>query len=61
MLIATLSYSKLFQINLLHREESAAKSNVGSKILFILQGLRELTLSLLKDTEITCTGVHNKI
>jgi len=61
MLIATLYYSKLFEINLLHRKESAAKSNVGSKMLYILQGLRELTLPLLTDTEITCTGVHNEI
>jgi len=30
-------------------------------MLFILQGLRELTLLLLTDTEITCTGVHIKI
>jgi len=30
-------------------------------MLFILQGLRELTLPELTDTEITCTGVHNKI
>jgi len=34
MLIATLSYSKLFEINLLQREESAAKSNLGSKDAF---------------------------
>jgi len=61
MLTATLSCSKLFEINLLQREESAAKSNVGSKMLFILQGLRELTLPLLTDTETTCTGVDNKI
>jgi len=30
-------------------------------MLFILQGLRELTLPLLTDTVITCTGVHIKI
>jgi len=30
-------------------------------MLFILQGLSELTLPLLTDTEITCTGVHIKI
>jgi len=60
-LIANLSYSKLFEINILQQEESAAKSNVGSKMLFILQGLRQLTLPLLTDTEITCTGVHNKL
>jgi len=30
-------------------------------MLFILQGLRELTLPLLTDTEITCTGVYIKI
>jgi len=45
----------------LQREESAAKSNVSSKILFILQMLRELTLPLLTDTEISCTGVDIKI
>jgi len=60
MLIANLSYSKLFEINIL-QQESAAKSHVGSKMLFILQGLRQLTLPLLTDTEITCTGVHNKL
>jgi len=49
------------QISLCPLLESAAKSNVGSKMLFILQGLRELTLPLLSDAEITCTGVHNKI
>jgi len=27
-------------------------------MLFSLQGLRELTLPLLTNTEITCTGVH---
>jgi len=61
MLTATPSYSKLFEINLLQREESAAKCNVGSKMLFILQGLREVTLPLLTDTEITCTGVDIKM
>jgi len=30
-------------------------------MIFILQGLRELTLPVLTDTEITCTGVHVKI
>jgi len=30
-------------------------------MLFILQRLRELTLPLLADTEITYTGVHIKI
>jgi len=30
-------------------------------MLFILQVLRELTLPLLTDTEITCTGVDIKI
>jgi len=30
-------------------------------MLFILQRLSELTLPLLTDTEITCTGVHIKI
>jgi len=30
-------------------------------MLFILQELRELTLPLLIDTEITCTGVDIKI
>jgi len=54
MLITTLYYSKLF-------EESAEKSNLSSNMPFILQGLRELTLPLLTDTEIICTGVHNKI
>jgi len=57
MLIATLSYSKQFEIISLQRKESTTKSNVSSKMLFILQGLRELTLPLLTDTEITCTGV----
>jgi len=40
----------------------AALRHVGalSKMLFILQGLRELTLPLLTDTEITCTGVDFK-
>jgi len=61
MLIATISFSKLFEINLLQREESAPTSNVGGKMFFILQGLRELTLPLLTDTKMTCTGVHNKI
>jgi len=45
----------------MQREESAAKSNVSSKMLSIFLGLSELTLSLLKDTEITCTGGHIKI
>jgi len=36
-------------------------SNVSSKMLFILQVVRELTLPLLTDTEITCTGVDIKI
>jgi len=40
----------------LQREESAAKSNVSSKMLFILQVVRELTLPLITDAEITCTG-----
>jgi len=30
-------------------------------MLFIMQGLRYLTLPLLTDTELTCTGVHIKI
>jgi len=30
-------------------------------MLFILQGPRELTLPLLTDTEITCTGMDIKI
>jgi len=30
-------------------------------MLFILQVLRELTLSLFTDTEVTCTGVDIKI
>jgi len=30
-------------------------------MIFILQGLRELTLPVHTDTEITCTGVHVKI
>jgi len=45
----------------LQRKESTAKSDVSSKMLFILQGLRKLTLPLLTDTEVTCTGVHIKI
>jgi len=45
----------------LEQKESTAKSNVSSMMLFILQGLRELTLPLLTDTEMTCTGVHIKI
>jgi len=61
MLIATLSYSELFEIISLQREELAAKSNVSSKMLFILQRLSELTLPLLTDTEITCPWVHIKI
>jgi len=44
----------------MQREESAAKSDVSSKMLFVLQVLRELTLPLLTDTEITCTGVDIK-
>jgi len=40
----------------MQREESGSKSNVRSKMLFILQMLRELTLPLLTDIEITCTG-----
>jgi len=59
MLTATLSYSKLFEIILLQGEESAAKCNVNSKMLFILQV--KLTLSSLIDTEITCRGVNIKI
>jgi len=47
MLIAALSHRKLFEIISLQGEESAGKSNASSKILFILQGLGELTLSLL--------------
>jgi len=61
MLIATLSYSRLFEIISQQREEAAAKSNVSNKMLFILQVLRELTLPLLIDTEITCTRLVNKI
>jgi len=45
----------------MQREESAAKSDVSSKMLFVLQVLRELTLPLLTDTEITCAGVDIKI
>jgi len=44
----------------MQREESAAKSDLSSKMLFVLQVLRELTLPLLTDTEITCTGVDIK-
>jgi len=44
----------------MQREDSTAKSNVSSKMLFILQVLRELTLPLLTDTEITCTGLDIK-
>jgi len=61
VLIATLPYSKLFETIELQREESAAQSNVGSKMLFILQGLSELTLLLHTDTTMTCIGVHVKI
>jgi len=43
------------------RKESTTKSNVSNKMLFILQGLRELTLPLLTDTEITSTAMHIKI
>jgi len=45
----------------MHREESASKSNVSSKMLFILQVLNELTLPLLTDTEISRTGADIKI
>jgi len=61
MLISTLSYSKLFEIIQLQWDESAAKSNVSSEMLLILQVLRELTLPLLADTKIACTGVDIKI
>jgi len=44
----------------MQQEESAAKCNVSSKVLFILQVLREFTLPLLIDTEMTCTGVDIK-
>jgi len=40
MLIATLSYTKLFEIIYLQLEESAAKANASSKMLYILQVLR---------------------
>jgi len=37
----------------MQREESASKSNVSTKMLCILQVLREFTLPLLTDTEIS--------
>jgi len=61
MVIATLSYSKLFEINLLQQEESAVKSNVSSKMLFIFARAEGIYVPLRSDTEITCTAVHNKI
>jgi len=61
MLIVTISSVNYLKSFLLHREESATKSNVSSQMLFILQVLRELTLPSLTDTEITSTGVDIKV
>jgi len=49
MLIATLSCSK-FEIIPLEQVDSAAKSNVRRKMVFILEVLRTLTLPLLTDS-----------
>jgi len=49
MLTATLSYCKR-EIIPLQRVDLAAKSNVGRKMVFILEVLRTLTLPLLADS-----------
>jgi len=49
MLIATLSCSK-FEIIPLEQVDSAAKSNLRRKMVFILEVLRTLTLPLLTDS-----------
>jgi len=49
MLIATLSCSK-FEIIPLEQVDSAAKSNLRRKMVFILEVLRALTLPLLTDS-----------
>jgi len=49
MLIATLSYCKC-EIIPLQRVVSAVKSNVSGQMVFILEVLRTLTLSLLTDS-----------